>query len=157
MIRSTAVVVACLLLAGCGDGPLGAAEGPSSAPADAPASAGPDYAGDFDLIGTEPFWAGKVRAEQLTFDRMEGGAVGLPNPGVRIDGEQGVWDAEQPAEPGAEGEKPGHRLVFRLTPQPCSDGMSDRVFTHAAEVWLDGATFKGCAARPEDLARQGRP
>ncbi len=155
MIRSTAVVVACLLLAGCGDGPLGAAEGAAPAPADAPAgaAAGPDYAGDFDLVGTEPFWAGKVRAETLSLDRMEGGAVSLPNPGVRIDGEQGVWDAEQPGEAEAE----GHRLVFRLTPQPCSDGMSDRVFSHAAEVWLDGATFKGCAARTEDLAKQGRP
>lgn len=155
MIRSTAVVVACLLLAGCGDGPLGAAEGATSAPADAPAGVapGPDYAGDFDLVGTEPFWAGKVREGALTLDRMEGGAVALPNPGVRIDGEQGVWDAEQPGEAGVE----GHRLVFRLTPQPCSDGMSDRVFSHAAEVWLDGTTFKGCAARAEDLARQGRP
>jgi hypothetical protein len=155
MIRSTAVVVACVLLAGCGDGPLGAAEGATSAPADAPAGVapGPDYAGDFDLVGTEPFWAGRVRDEALTLDRMEGGAVSLSNPGVRIDGEQGVWDAEQPAEAGAE----GHRLVFRLTPQPCSDGMSDRVFSHAAEVWLDGATLRGCAARTEDLARQGRP
>ena len=155
MIRSTAVVVACLLLAGCGDGPLGAAEGAAPAPADAPAgaAAGPDYAGDLDLVGTEPFWAGKVWAETLSLDRMEGGAVSLPNPGVRIDGEQGVWDAEQPGEAEAE----GHRLVFRLTPQPCSDGMSDRVFSHAAEVWLDGATFKGCAARTEDLAKQGRP
>jgi uncharacterized membrane protein len=155
MIRSTAVVVACVLLAGCGDGPLGAAEGATSAPADAPAGVapGPDYAGDFDLVGTEPFWAGRVRDEALTLDRMEGGAVSLSNPGVRIDGEQGVWDAEQPAEAGAA----GHRLVFRLTPQPCSDGMSDRVFSHAAEVWLDGATLRGCAARTEDLARQGRP
>jgi len=155
MIRSTAVVVACVLLAGCGDGPLGAAEGATTAPADAPAGVapGPDYAGDFDLVGTEPFWAGKVREGTLTLDRMEGGAVSLPNPGVRIDGEEGVWDAEQPAEVGAE----GHRLVFRLTPQPCSDGMSDRVFSHAAEVWLDGATLKGCAARTEDLAKQGRP
>lgn len=155
MIRSTAVVVACVLLVGCGDGPLGAAEGAASAPADAPAevATGPDYAGDFDLVGTEPFWAGKVREGGLTLDRMEGGAVSLPNPGVRIDGEQGVWDAEQPGEAGAE----GHRLVFRLTPQQCSDGMSDRVFSHAAEVWLDGAAFKGCAARTEELARQGRP
>lgn len=155
MIRSTAVFAACVLLAGCGDGPLGAAEGAATAPADAPAgiAAGPDYAGDFDLVGVEPFWAGKVRGETIVLDRMEGGAVTLPNPGVRIDGEQGVWDAEQPAE----AELAGHRVVFRLTPQPCSDGMSDRVFSHAAEVWLDGATLKGCAARTEDLARQRRP
>ncbi|AYV45554.1 hypothetical protein CFHF_16715 [Caulobacter flavus] len=155
MTRSAVVFAACLLLAGCGDGPLGAAEGASSVPADAPAGAapGPDYAGDFDLAGTEPFWVGRVREGGLTLDRMEGGAVTLSNPGVRIDGEQGVWDAEAGAPTGGQ----GHRLVFRLTPQPCSDGMSDRVFTHAAEVWLDGTTFKGCAARPEDLARQARP
>jgi uncharacterized membrane protein len=152
MMRFTVVVAACVLLAGCGDGPMGQSEGASAAPADAPTSVGPDYGGDFDLVGTEPFWSGRIREDGLLLDRMEGGAVSLPNPGVRIDGEQGVWDAEQPGEAGA-----GHRLVFRLTPQPCSDGMSDRAFSHAAEVWIDGATLKGCAGRVEELEKQGRP
>ncbi|MBI1685957.1 hypothetical protein I4Q42_19995 [Caulobacter hibisci] len=152
---AAAVVVgaACLLLAACGDGPMGQAEGASAAPADAPAAVGPDYGGDFDLVGTEPFWSGRIREDGLLLDRMDGGAVALPNPGVRIDGEEGVWDAEQPGEAGGA----GHRLVFRLTPQPCSDGMSDRVFSHAAEVWLDGATLKGCAGRVEELEKQRRP
>jgi len=156
MMRFTAIAALCLALglalAGCGDGPMGQSEGASAAPADAPTTVGPDYGGDFDLVGTEPFWSGRIREGGLLLDRMEGGAVTLPNPGVRIDGEQGVWDAEQPGEAGA-----GHRLVFRLTPQPCSDGMSDRAFSHAAEVWIDGATLKGCAGRVEELEKQGRP
>ncbi|MFT4253145.1 MAG: hypothetical protein QM608_11720 [Caulobacter sp.] len=154
-MRFTAVVAACVLLAGCGDGPMGQAEGAGVAPADAPTSVGPDYGGDFDLVGTEPFWSGRIREDGLLLDRMEGGAVALPNPGVRIDGEQGVWDAEQPGAAG--GAEAGHRLVFRLTPQPCSDGMSERAFSHAAEVWIDGATLKGCAGRVEDLEKQARP
>lgn len=134
-------------LAACGDPPMGQAEGASSVPADAPVSVDPadDYAGDFDLVGTEPFWIGRIRADVLVLERLEGAPVRLANPGVRLDGEQAVWDAEGAGETG-----PSHRLVMRLTPQPCSDGMSDRTFTHVAEARIDGVTLKGCAMRPNE-------
>lgn len=146
MFRPGFVVLLALGLYGCGDGPMGLAEGAASAPADAPVPVdlAADYAGDFDLVGTEPFWSGRVRTEVLALDRLEGERVALANPGLRLDGDQAVWDAEGAGEPGAA----SHRLVVRLAPGPCSDGMSDRVFTHTAEVWIDGTTLKGCALRP---------
>lgn len=116
-------------------------------PADAPVAVGPDYSGDFDAVGTEPFWNLKVRAGGMTLARPDHPEVTTANPGPRADGDQGVFDASV-------GEQ---RLVLRLTPGDCSDGMSDRRYGYTAEVWIDGETLKGCAARPEDLAAQPKP
>lgn len=124
---------------------MGASEGASSAPADAPASAapGPDFSGDFQLVGTEPFWGGRIQADGLTLSRAGQPDVAAANAGVRVEGDAGVW--------GVGG------LVFRLEPEPCSDGMSDRRYGYRAEATINGQVLKGCAARPEDLARQSRP
>jgi len=51
----------------------------------------------------------------------------------------------------------GHRIVLRLTPGECSDGMSDRHYPYFAEVGVGKALLKGCAAKPQDLAAQPRP
>jgi len=149
MLRSAAAL--CLIfglaanLAACGQAPMGASEGASSAPADAPASAppGPDFSGDFQLVGTEPFWGGRIQADGLILSRAGQPDVSAANTGVRLEGDAGVW--------GVGG------LVFRLKPEPCSDGMSDRRYGYRAEVTINGQVLKGCAARPEDLARQPRP
>ena len=124
---------------------MGASEGASSAPADAPASAppGPDFSGDFQLVGTEPFWGGRIQADGLTLSRAGQPDVTAANAGVRVEGGVGVWG--------------GGGLVFRLRPEACSDGMSDRRYDYRAEVTVNGQALKGCAARPEDLASQPRP
>jgi uncharacterized membrane protein len=116
-------------------------------PADAPIVVGPDYSGDFDAVGTEPFWNVKVRAAGMTLSRPDHPDVATGNPGVRIDGDQGLFDA-------AAGER---RLVLRLTPGDCSDGMSDRHYGYLAEVWIDGETLKGCASKTQNLAAQPKP
>jgi uncharacterized membrane protein len=146
MLRFAAVV--CLaallppLLAGCGETPMGASDGGAGAPADAPASAPPgaDFSGDFDLVGTEPFWSGKVRADGLTLSRAGQAEISAANPGVRPEGDVGVWGA-------------GH-LVFKLEAEPCTDGMSDRLYAYRAEVAINGEVLRGCAAA---AASQPRP
>jgi len=134
MLRFTAALGLVLALAACGEAPMGASEGAATAPADAPASAppGPDFSGDFDLVGTEPFWAGRIRPDGLSLARPGQAEVRAGNPGVRVEGGAGVWDA------GA--------LVLRLRAEPCSDGMSDRRYRYRAEAALDGQTLRGCAA-----------
>ncbi|MCA0356864.1 MAG: hypothetical protein LCH78_08305 [Proteobacteria bacterium] len=144
-MRHALLIAAALTLAACG-APMGASE-ETPPPADAPVTAGPDYSGDFDAVGTEPFWSVKVRAESLTLSRPDQADVATANPGVRADGEQGVWDATADE----------RRLVLRLTPGDCSDGMSDRRYGYAAEVWIDGETLRGCAAKTAALAAQPRP
>ena len=124
---------------------MGASEGASSAPADAPASAppGPDFSGDFNLNGTEPFWGGTIRGQGLTLSRAGRPDVTVANPGVKAQGDVGTWSAG--------------RLVFRLEPEPCSDGMSDRQYGYRAEATIDGQVLRGCAATPAELAAQPRP
>lgn len=150
MLRTAALSILLLALAACGEAPMGASEEPAP-PADAPASARtPDYAGDIDVIGTEPFWAVKIRAASVALTRPDAPEVSNANPGVRIDGQQGVWDSN-----GVEEGK--GRVVVRLTPGVCTDGMSDRVYRFYAEVWIDGETLKGCAEHTAILAAQPKP
>lgn len=134
-----------VILAAC-DAPLGS-NGDMPPPADAPVMLGPDYGGAFDAVGTEPFWTLKIRPAGMTLERPDRPVVATANPGVRADGDQGVWDAMR-------GEQ---RLILRLTPGDCSDGMSDRHYPYSAEVWTDGETLRGCAARVRDLAAQPKP
>ena len=145
MLRSAAVVCSILLLSACGESPMGASEGASSAPADAPASAppGPDFSGDFQLVGTEPFWGGRIRSDGLTLSRAGQPDVTAANTGVRVEGDVGAW--------GLGG------LVFKLRAEPCSDGMSDRRYDYRAEVTINGDVLKGCAASPAELASPPKP
>jgi uncharacterized membrane protein len=145
MLRSAPAVCLILLLSACGEAPMGASEGASTAPADAPASAppGPDFSGDFQLVGTEPFWGGRIQDDGLTLSRIGQPDVSAANTGVRVEGDVGVW--------GVGG------LVFRLKPEPCSDGMSDRRYDYRAEVTINGQVLKGCASPPEDLQAQPKP
>ena len=150
MLRPIALLTLCFILAACGETPMGASE-EAPAPADAPAAAkGPDYSGDIDVLGTEPFWNVKIRADSLTLTRPDHVELRNANPGVRLDGEQGVWDSNGIKED--EG-----RLVVRLTPGVCSDGMSDRVYRFFAEIWVDGETLKGCADHTDQLKAQPAP
>ena len=123
-------------LAACGEAPMGASDGAATAPADAPASTapGPDFSGDFDLVGTEPFWGGAIRPDGLSLTRAGQAEVRADNPGVKVEDGTGLWNA------GA--------LVLTLRAEPCSDGMSDRRYGYRAEVTLDGQALRGCAARP---------
>jgi len=150
MLRTAALLTLCLVLTACGESPMGATED-APPPADAPAIAkGSDYSGDIDVIGTEPFWNVQIREGGVALTRPDHSEVRNANPGVRLDGEQGVWDSNGVKED--EG-----RLVVRLTPGVCSDGMSDRVYRFFAEIWVDGETLKGCADHTDQLKAQAQP
>ena len=145
MLRSAAALCLIVGLAACGESPMGQAEGPAAPPADAPASAppGPDFSGEFNLVGTEPFWGGRIRSQGLTLSRAGQPDVTAANPGVQVSDDVGSWGA-------------GH-LVFKLELEPCSDGMSDRRYGYRAEATINGEVLKGCAARPAALEAQPRP
>lgn len=123
---------------------MGSAEEGAPPPADAPAATppGPDYGGAFDLVGTEPFWGVKIRADGVTLSRPGEPDVTMANDGAQLMGDVGVWGT-------------GH-MVVKLTPEDCSDGMSDRRYGYVAEVTVNGQVLKGCGARPADLAAQPR-
>ena len=146
LIRPALAAVLLALLAGCGQDPMGQPDGAAIAPADAPpgVATGPDFSGDFDLVGTEPFWAGEIRAERLRLQRPDQPDRLAANRGVAVAGGQGVW-----AEPGG--------LVLRLRGEPCSDGMSERTYAYRAQALVDGVTLTGCADRPAAIAAAPRP
>lgn len=150
MFRIAVLPTLLLILAACGEAPTGTSED-TTPPAAGPASArAANYSGEIDVIGTEPFWAVKIRPAGVALSRPDAPEIRNANPGVRIDGQQGVWDSSGAAEDKG-------RLVVRLTPGVCTDGMSDRVYRFYAEVWIDGDTLKGCADHTAILAAQPRP
>lgn len=139
-----AVLASVLLLAACDqshDGQEGPAAGPpADAPAPPPATTPPAaaYPADLDLAGTEPFWAVKIRGTSIDFSEPDAPAQNFANAAKAEAGGAATWTANN-----AKGS-----IVVKLTAGPCSDGMSDRVWTYKAEVTLGTRVLKGCAAIP---------
>jgi uncharacterized membrane protein len=149
-MRLAALALTLLLLAACGPGDNGGYD--TAPPADAPAGvsaeapsvpAAAPWSGDYDLIGTEPFWNVQIRAAGLTLTRPDKPPLTVANPGPMAEGDSGLWAA------------PG--FVVRLTPGECSDGMSDRKYPLNAEVTIQGqGELRGCASPPRDFS-EARP
>jgi len=142
-------LTALLGLAACQPQAPGGGEAP--APADAPATAAPVVAGpaaafegDLNLLGNEPFWSLQIRDKAMTLTRPDQPDVVVGNPGVRMDGEQGVWDALTPTA----------RLYVTLQAKPCTDGMSGMVYPFTAQVQAGDATLAGCAAKADAMPRE---
>jgi len=136
-MRHFASLCALALLAACGKPP----EEPKAAlPLPPPPAAVPDakvrtttdaFSGDFNAVGTEPFWAIEVRAAGLELSRPDAADLTVANPGPKVDGGKAVWSA------------PG--LILTLTQGDCSDGMSDRTYPYVAEAVVGDTVLKGCA------------
>jgi uncharacterized membrane protein len=107
-----------------------------------PAAAAPvsDFSGDFDLVGTEPFWNIALReGTKLTFTQPDTPKIEAVAPGAEIRGGQAIWRAVAES---------GQPLVATIRVGECSDGMSDRTYAMSAEVAYAGRTLVGCATRP---------
>ena len=145
------LLFAVLALAGCAeaepgrpaaDTPRVAEPTPAAAPEPAPAvppapAAAPAPADAFDALGTEPFWAVSIRADAISFSGLDRSPLSWPNPGVRWQGKQRTWTADNVA----------GRIKVTVAPARCSDGMSDRVYAYSAEVVVRGEVLKGCASK----------
>jgi uncharacterized membrane protein len=145
-MRAAALALAALLITACGPSPMGS-PATQTPPADAPTLVTPDYAGDFDALGTEPFWSVKVRNAHLTVSRPDRSDITANGTTLEVLGDEAVFHAQAD----------GQDLSLRLTPGECSDGMSDRRYDYLAEARIGGMVLRGCASRPRDLAAQPRP
>lgn len=87
------------------------------------------------LTGTEPFWGGKIADGTLTWTTPE-----------NIDGEQ-IAVARFAGRGGVSfsGVLGGATLDLAITPNPCSDGMSDRTYPYTVTVQLGERQLNGCA------------
>lgn len=88
-----------------------------------------------NLVGTEPFWGGKVAHNRLTYSTPEN-VEGVEIEVTRFSGRGGLSFS---------GELDGKRLDLLVTPAPCSDGMSDRSYPFVATLKLGDETRTGCA------------
>lgn len=113
---------------------------PPPAPAPAPSLGGVDLTKPLKLIGTEPFWGVDIGPGALELTGVDRPEVTAPNAGPKADAASAVWEAR-----GSDG-KP---LKITLTPEKCSDGMSDRTYALTAEVRHGDETLKGCADAAE--------
>ena len=89
------------------------------------------------LVGTEPFWGGRIEGGTLTYstpDDIDGTAV----PVTRFAGRGGLSFS---------GTLGGQQVDLAITPGECSDGMSDRTYPFAATLQLGGEQRTGCAWR----------
>lgn len=132
MRLSIAAVLAPLALALSACDPR-AADSPGAAtpPADAPAqSRSAAFDGDFRLIGTEPFWGLDIEGDQLALTRPDAPDLVAPRPAPVMDGPSAVWTSGS--------------LTVTLTPEACSDGMSDRTYAYTATVKAGDVSLSGC-------------
>lgn len=95
----------------------------------------------FRAIGTEPFWSLDISSAGLRFttpDDMEG--IHFPPLAPTVMGDTLHWA----------GKTERATIDARIWPSRCSDGMSERVWTHKAVVRIDRQIYRGCAdASPE--------
>ena len=130
------------ILTACGQSGADAttAKGSPTAPAG-------DFAADLNALGTEPFWAIKIRTDRLTFSRPGAEDVKIANPGPVIANDRATWTI-------ADGPAP---FKLTLTKGECSDGMSDRHYTLNAVLVFGDKTMYGCADTPAAIAAQPAP
>lgn len=110
-----------------------------TAAAPPPAAAMPDSGvATFRVAGTEPFWALEIARRELRFITPEDtSGLRFPRGPSVTSGDTLRWSATAS----------GTTIEARIWPSRCSDGMSDRVWTHRAVVRVDSTTYRGCAVQ----------
>jgi len=136
-------IVALAFLASCGQGDEPAPLPPGPVP-EAPADA-TDFSRELNLLGNEPFWSVRIRAETLTFSALDQPDVEAANPGPEISNGEAVWL----------GDAQGQPLRVTLRAQVCQDTMAGLLYPFRAEVELDGQRLEGCAAYADAMPREG--
>ena len=126
MTRYALLSLVALGLAACG------AKREEAAPEARPEA--PVAGGDYDAVGTEPFWAVQVRKDGLTLSRPDHAELKVAAPAPEQRGGGLVWSAEG--------------MTVSIAPGACSDGMSDRKYVYEALVRVGPEILKGCAYRP---------
>lgn len=122
---------------------------PETPPARAPVViGGVDLSQPARALGTEPVWGVEIKPDELVFTGVDRAEIRAPHGGAVLEGATAVISSTDAT---------GQTLVLRLDAGACSDGMSDRVYSLAAEVRLGAETLKGCAASQAMLDSQPKP
>jgi uncharacterized membrane protein len=92
----------------------------------------------FRLIGNEPFWSLEIDSTGMVFRTPEDSSGNRfpPSQPVMV-GDTLRWNSVNQVS----------EVEAMVVPQPCSDTMSDRKWTHKAIVTIDRRRLEGCAER----------
>jgi len=84
----------------------------------------------YKALGTEPGWTLTVRPARMDYS-----------------GDYGQANIAEPTPPdfrSAQGTYRSGKLIVKISPGPCSDGMSDTMYRQTVQVIADGRTVSGC-------------
>lgn len=101
-----------------------------------PPSASAPPSDEYRAIGTEPFWAATVRNGQLSLERPSVETLRLPV--VRSVGRSVIRYT-------------GNGFSMSITHGPCSDGMSNAMWSDRVQIAFAEGTLKGCGGEREDM------
>jgi uncharacterized membrane protein len=141
-----ALALTALALAACtpAETPQPPADAPPTTnppPSETPATLnGVDLTQPLRGTGTEPFWGFEIDQTQVKHFGPDRPDQTAPNPGPVMTATSATWTVKT---------ADGANLKIVLTPGPCSDGMSDRVYPLNAVVDVEKPRveqLKGCAA-----------
>ncbi len=97
---------------------------------------------EFWCIGTEPFWGlviseseGKIALKQIA----EGQGKVFPWTQPKQEGDVVLYESTDPAT--------GEKIAVMLRKEPCSDGMSERMYPYSAKLKYGGQMLQGCALK----------
>lgn len=96
---------------------------------------------DYRAIGTEPFWAVTVRGSTATLERPD-------RPPIRYAIRQGDDDGAL--------RMSGDGFTLTATEGPCSDGMSDAIWSDRVQIAFGEGTLKGCGGIREEMREDRR-
>lgn len=113
-----------------------------------PGNAARDIWGDFNALGTGPFWALSIRDGQLTLSRAGKNDIITINPGpTAMAKRSATWSV--PHQP--------YPFTLTLTREECVDGASARRYDLAAKLVFQGKTLYGCAASVAAIPAEPAP
>ncbi|MBK8248537.1 MAG: hypothetical protein IPK85_14180 [Gemmatimonadetes bacterium] len=93
----------------------------------------------FQLIGTEPFWGLRIDSNGMIFTTpVDTAGEQFPPSTPVLVGDTLRWNSLDSA---------GHMVEAIVITAPCSDGMSDKRWSHRARLTIGGDLYEGCAER----------
>ncbi|MGE4321478.1 MAG: membrane-like protein [Sphingobium sp.] len=92
----------------------------------------------YRAIGTEPFWTVDIRGTRATLERMDHRADHFTV--SRTDDGRAIRYR-------------GDGFAMTVTPGPCSDGMSDTLWSDRVQIAFTAGVLKGCGGAREDMPR----
>lgn len=94
---------------------------------------------EFSCRGTEPFWLVEIYQDSIVYERAGGKKIIYPPFKAQTKGDSTVYMTQAMVYGDTSS------MVIKITPDSCSDGMSDHVYPFSVTIFRNGEILKGCA------------